>query len=302
VKRRTAVILGALAVLVVAAAGGAYAWHRLATGGKVTEVGVAEALDRYREQIDATTTGPSATTVPAPTLTAATTEVDSVTTLTTSPTTEIVTASTTNVPFVHSLVAPGVYQYATRGFDRVDALTGARHDYPEITTITVVPFGCGVRLRWDVAVERWDSWDWCLDGSGLRQTGWVGYHEFFGTPGQNDYACDGDPRPLDAPAGTMWAMTCRMADRTATAVTGTVIERTTLMVAGTEIPVLRLRYEVDVVGESTGHQSVEGWYRTTDGLPVREHLTITTKQDTAVGTTNFDETYTIDLLTATPAS
>ena len=203
---------------------------------------------------------------------------------------------------MHSPVALGVYQYATSGFDGVDALTGARHDYPEITTITVVPYGCGVRVRWDIAVERWDSWDWCLDDDGLRQTGWVGYHEFFGTPGENDYTCDGDPRPLDAPAGTTWTMTCRMAERTTTSFTGTVIERTTLPVAGTEIPVLHLRYEVDVVGESTGHQSVEGWYRTTDGLPVREHLTITTQQDTVIGTTNFEETYAIDLLTPTPAS
>ena len=77
-------------------------------------------------------------------------------------------------------------------------------------------------------MERWDSWDWCLDGDSVRQTGWVGYHEFFGTAGQNDYTCDGDPRPLDAPAGTTWAMTCRMADRTTTDFTGTVIERTTL--------------------------------------------------------------------------
>ena len=176
------------------------------------------------------------------------------------------------------------------------------HDYPNITTITVVPYGCGVRLRWDVAVERWDSWDWCLEGDALRQTGWVGYHEFFGTPGENDYTCDGEPRPLDPPAGTTWTMTCRMGDRTTTSFTGTVIERTTLTVAGTEIPVLHLRYDVDVVGESTGHQSVEGWYRTTDGLPVREQLTIATKQDTVIGTTNFDETYTIDLLTPTPAS
>jgi hypothetical protein len=130
----------------------------------------------------------------------------------------------------------------------------------------------------------------------------VGYHEFFGTPGENDYTCDGDPRPFDATAGTTWTMTCRMADRTTTSFIGTVIERTTLTVAGTEIPVLHLTYDVDVAGESTGHQSVEGWYRTTDGLPVREHLTIATKQDTVIGTTNFDETYTIDLLTPTPAS
>jgi hypothetical protein len=283
-------------VVLVIAAGGVYAWHRLATGGKVTEVGVAEAIDRYREQVDPTTTGPPATTVPP------TTEVHVVTTMRASPTTEGAAVTTTTVPGVHSLVTPGVYQYATTGFDSVDALTGARHDYPNLTTITVVPFGCGVRLRWDIAVERWDSWDWCLDGDALRQTGWVGYHEFFGTPGENDYTCDGEPRPLDAPAGTTWLMTCRMDDRTTTSFTGSVIERTTLTVAGTEIPVLHLRYEVDVVGESTGHQTVEGWYRTTDGLPVREQLTIATKQDTVIGTTNFDESYAIDLLTPTPAS
>ena len=298
-KRRTAVLVGV--VVAVLAAGGIYAWHRLSTGGKVTEVGVAEAIDRYREQVAATTTLP-ATTVP-PTTVPATTEVPPVTTTATvAPTTEVQAVTTTTAPVAHSLVAPGVYQYATSGFDSVDALTGARHDYPNLTTITVVPFGCGIRLRWDIAVERWDSWDWCLDDDGVRQTGWVGYHEFFGTPGQNDYTCDGEPRPLDAPPGATWTMTCRMGDRTTTSFTGTAIERTTLTVAGTEIPVLHLRYEVDVVGESTGHQSVEGWYRTTDGLPVREQLTIATKQDTVIGTTNFDESYTIDLLTPTPAS
>jgi len=295
-KRRTAILLGV--VVAVVAAGGLYVWHRLATGGKVTEVGVAEAIDRYRAQVDATTTVPPTTTTT--TTTPPATSAPSSTTA--PPTTEVRAVTTTTSPAVHSLPAPGVYQYATTGFDSVDALTGARHDYPSITTMTVVPHDCGVRLRWDVAVQRWDSWDWCLDGDGLRQTGWVGYHEFFGTPGENDYTCDGDPRPLDAPAGTTWAMTCRMADRTTTSFAGTVLERTTLTVAGIELPVLHLTYDVDVLGESTGHQSVEGWYRTTDGLAVREQLTIATEQDTVIGTTNFDETYTIDLLTPTPAS
>lgn len=299
-KRRAVVVLGV--TLMVLGAGGAYVGHRLATGGEVTEVGVAEAIDRYREQVGTTTNAPTSI---APTITV----ISPVVTTTRAPsttgpsTTEVETATTTTTaPVAHALVAPGVYQYATRGFDQVDALTGARHDYPEITTMTVVPYDCGVRLRWDVAVERWDSWDWCLEGGGLRQPGWVGYHEFFGTPGRNDYACDGDPRPLDAPAGTTWQMMCRMADRTTTTFHGTVMGSTTLTVAGTVIPVLHLRYDVDVVGESTGRQTVEGWYRTTDGLPVREHLTIATKQDTVIGTTNFEEDYTIDLLTPTPLS
>ena len=274
----------------VTVAGGAYLGHRLATGGDVTEVGVDEALERFRDQIGATSTSAPAT---------PTTD-----TVEAQPATTAIERSspTTGPDVVTSLPAPGVYQYATTGFDRIDALSGARHEYPSITTVTVVSHDCGVRLRWDVAVERWDSWDWCLDGDAIRQTGWVGYHEFFDVAGQNDYTCDGDPRPLDAPAGTTWSMTCRMGDRTTSRFTGIVIDRTTRIVADTSIPVLHLRYDVDVIGESTGTQTVEGWYRTTDGLPVREQLTISTRQSTVIGTTNFDETYTVDLLTPTPAS
>lgn len=280
--------MGLVAVAAVMVAAGAYVGHRLSTGGEVTEVGVDDALDRFREQAGAAST--SVPTTPADTIDAQTaTEVDA-------------PASTTTEPAVGSLPAPGVYQYATTGFDQIDALNGARHEYPAITTITVIPHDCGVRLRWDVAVERWDTWDWCLDGDAIRQSGWVGYHEFFGVAGRNDNTCDGDPRPLDAPTGTTWSMTCRMGDRTTSSFSGTVLDRTTLTVADRPVPVLHLRYDVDVVGESTGSQVVEGWYRTTDGLPVREQLTISTRQSTIIGTTNFDENYTIELLTPTPAS
>lgn len=273
----------ALGVAVVLALAAVYAVNRLATGGEVTEVGVDEAIDRYREQTTPTISPPESV---APTTAGG----------------PATTVGATLPAAVAALPTPGVYQYATSGFDRIDALTGAQHDYPAITTMTVTPEGCGVRVRWDVAVERWDTWDWCLDGTAIRQSGWVGYHEFFDTPGRNDYACEGDPRPLDAAAGTTWRMTCRMGDRTTSTFSGEVIERTSLTVAGNQIPVLHVRYEVEVVGESTGHQTVEGWYRIADGLPVREQLTISTTQDTVIGMTRFDEQYTIDLLTPTPAS
>ncbi|HYN31695.1 MAG TPA: hypothetical protein VES40_03655, partial [Ilumatobacteraceae bacterium] len=277
-RRRTFIIFGVAAAVT---AGAAYGGHRLTTGGQVTQVGVAEALDRYREQASESSPPPT----PTPTASAA-----------------VAAVTTSTAPPVGTLVTPGVYQYATLGFDRVDVLTGARHDYPEVTTMTVVPFGCGVQLRWDVAVERWDSWDWCVEGNAIRTTGWVGYHEFFDTAGRNDYTCDGDARPLDAPAGTTWNMTCRVGDRTQSSFAGTVIGRTSLPVAGTDISVLHIRYDVDVTGESTGQQRIEGWYRITDGLPVREHLTTSTTQQTVIGATNFDEEYTIDLLTPTPNS
>lgn len=279
-KRRTTVVLGVAVVLSLAAV---YGVNRLAAGGEVTEVGVDEALDRYREQTATTSLMPAES---APTSAS-----------------DATTAAASSVPAaLAALPAPGVYQYATSGFDRIDALTGAQHDYPAITTMTVTPEGCGVRVRWDVAVERWDTWDWCLDGAAIRQNGWVGYHEFFDSPGRNDYLCDGDPRPLDALARTTWTMVCRMGDHTTSTFRGEVIERTSLMVAGIATPVLHVRYEVEVVGESTGHQTVEGWYRIADGLPVREQLAISTTQDTVIGATRFDEQYTIDLLTPSPTS
>lgn len=291
--RALALVTAATAVLATSA----YVGHRLTTGGNVTEVDVAEAVERFREQVDAadtTTAATSPTTTPAPGVDLRPPAVGVGTT--TSTTAATVPATTPELP------APGVYQYATSGFDEIDALTGARHDYPALTTITVIPHDCGVRLRWDVAVERWSTWDWCLDGAAIEQTGWVAYHEFFGVGGRNDYSCDGEPRPLDAPVDSTWTMTCRMEDRTTTVFAGTVIGHTELSIDGTDIQVQHLRYEVDIRGESIGTQTVEGWYRTSDGLPVREIGTVATVQSTVIGTTNFVEEYSIELLAPTPTS
>jgi hypothetical protein len=289
-RRRTTALIVATVVI---AGGGGYTVYRIETGGRVTEVGLADALERYREQSDATASvaAPEPAAPTSPTSTTPTTTVMP-TTATTSP----------PAPVRASLPAPGVYQYATNGFDQIDTLGGARHDYPAVTTMTVIPHGCGVQLRWDVAAERWNTWDWCIEGDAIRQTAWFAYHEFFGVGGENAYACDGDPRPLDAPAGTRWTMTCRMDDRTTSTFRASVVDRTTLPVAGADVPVLHVRYDVDVAGESTGTQVLESWYRTGDGLVVREQLTTATVQSTVIGDAIFEEAYTIDLLTPTPAS
>jgi hypothetical protein len=276
VKARTAVVgLVALAL----AGGGGYTAYRLSSGGKVTEVSVDQAVEQYREQSSTIVTSrPSEssidTTSPAPAETVA----------------------------AGSLPAPGVYVYDTSGFDSIDALTGARHEYPPVTTITITPSGCGVRLRWDIAVERWDSWDWCLEGDAVRLVGWSGFHEFFGVAGRNDYECDGDPRPLDAEPGTTWQMVCRIGDSDTSTFVGTALERTTVAVEGAEVPALHVAYDVAVDGVSTGVQTIEGWYRISDGLPLRETVTVMTEQDTAVGPAKFEEQSTIELTSLAPRS
>ena len=279
-KKRTAIIIGVVVVIVGGA--GVYVAKRLSAGGEVTEVGIERVLETFRATVSTTSTNPS-TTVPP--------------TASTDP--SRTTTSTLPPP---ALPALGVYQYATTGFDAVDVLTGARHEYPAVTTITVTPEGCGVRLRWDVAVERWATWDWCLDGAAVRLDGWSGHHEFFDVAATNDYVCSGEPRPLDAEPGTTWQMVCRIEDRDTSTYTGTVMARTSVTIGGVAVPALHVRYDVVVEGVSTGTQTIEGWYRLTDGLPLRETTTTNTSQDTPVGRSGFEERSTIELMSLTPMS
>ncbi len=282
--------------LVVLAAAGAWVVHRLADGGRVTEVGVAEAVERYREQVGgATATSPPPMATPAVPASSATV----------APTAPLGTATATTPAAPTpppSLPPAGVYTYVTEGYDAVDVLGGARHEYPAVTTLTITPEGCGVRLRWDVAVERWDTWDWCLEGGGIRLVASTAYHEFFGVAGRNDYACDGDPRPLDAPVGAAWTLVCRQGDTDTSTMHGRVLERGAVDVDGVAVPALRIRHEVVVEGASTGTQTIEGWYRRSDGLPLQEEVTVDTRSRTAVGVATFAERSSIELASLTPAA
>ncbi len=288
------IIGGALLALV--GAGSAYVAYRLSTGGRVTEIGVADAVERYREDVGAATTSTPRTTVASPTtLSSPTTTTTTTETLRSEP-----AATTTTAPPLPALPRPGVYRYATTGYDQIDALNGARHDYPAETAMTISPHGCGVRLRWDVAKERWDSWDWCLEGAGIRLVGTTSYHEFFGIAGVNEYVCTGDPQPLDAEPGTQWITVCRAGERDTSTKHGVVVERGTFLVGDVAVPALHVRYDVDVVGDSNGNQTIDGWYRTTDGLPLQETVAINTEQDSPIGHVSFEERASIELLSLTP--
>jgi hypothetical protein len=263
--------VGLVAALVLAG-GGAYVANRLASGGDVTEVGIDRAVERFRS---------SESSAPASSTTTART-----------------TTTADGVPL--ALPAAGVYSYATSGHDAVDALTGARHDYPDTTTVTVTRTACGVRLRWDVAAERWDSWDWCAEDGGIRVAGWSGFHQFFGVGARNDYVCTGDLRPLDAEPGTTWDLVCRAGDRDTSSYLATVVARTSVSIGGAAVPALHVRYDVTVDGVSVGAQTVEEWYRTADGLLLRRVVTTDTRQQTAIGETAFEERATIELRSVDP--
>jgi hypothetical protein len=293
-RPRTLVVVAVVLILI---GGGAYVLQRLASGGRVTELDIDAVVADFREDVATasappTSAPPTSTTPIAPASTAP---------ASTAPSSTAPPSTTSTVPeAVPTLPAPGVYSYATTGYDQVDVLTGARHDYPELTTMTVIPHGCGVRLRWDVAVERWDSWDWCLEGRAIRLVAATTHHEFFGVAGVNEYHCAGAPRPLDAEPGTEWTTVCRVEDRDTSTMRATVLGRVTVTVEGEAVPALHVRYDVELAGVSTGTQTIEGWYRTADGLPLREIFAVNTVQDSPIGAAAFEERSSITLLSLTP--
>lgn len=287
--------------LALAGTGAAYVAYRLSTGGRVSEIDVAEAVERFREDVGATTTSSSpTTTVPSTATSSSTTSMTTTTETVRSEPATTTTTTTTTPSAPPALPQPGVYRYATTGFDQIDALNGARHQYPAETAMTISPHGCGVRLRWDVAKERWDTWDWCLEGAGIRLVATTTYHEFFGIAGMNEYVCAGDPQPLDAEPGTRWTTVCRAGEGDTSTKHGVVVERGSFTVGGVEVPALHVRYDVDVVGDSNGTQTIDGWYRTTDGLMLQESLAVNTEQDSPIGQVAFEERASIELLTLTP--
>ena len=272
-----------LAVPAVLVAAGAVAFGLvLLRGSQTTEVSVDEAVDEFREaELGESGVGNVASTNAIVTIAPVTSAVP-------------VTAPPLRAP------EPGVYVYATTGFDSVDALTGARHDYPAQTTVTISSEGCGVRVRWNTVRERWEEWQWCPMDGGIETVAYGSFHEFFGTSATTAYQCGGDPLPMMAATGTTWQMVCKQGDTDTSAFVGHVVETERINVGGTGVMTLHVRYAVTVSGGSTGTRVIDRWLHAGDGLVVREESTTETVQSTVLGEVHYEERYTMVLTSVTP--
>jgi hypothetical protein len=210
-------------------------------------------------------------------------------------------SSPSTVDEAHATVhpAPGVYRYTTVGGDRIDALGGASHDYPAVTTIVVRATGCGVTQRWIGAVERFDEVLSCVDDDGAVATrAYTEFHRFFGTDDRQDYRCDGAGRPLGAPAGTTWTFTCRRDGETGVW-TGEALGAGELTVAGRTVAVKHVAWSVDN-GDPRDQQRTETWYLAGTDLVVRRVMDTATVEESVVGTVHYTEHLELTLDSLTP--
>jgi hypothetical protein len=194
--------------------------------------------------------------------------------------------------------APGVYQYTTTGGDAVDALGGASHRYPATSSITVTVDGCATTQRWTAAEERWDELTTCAGDGGVQLQRFVSLHRFFGADDTETTTCAGQPRPLDAVAGTAWTVRCVDGDETATWA-GTVVGRETAVVGGATVDVEHVVVTIDN-GDARDSQRTETWYLAGTDLVVRRISDIATTEGSPVGDVHYTEHYEIALDSFSP--
>jgi hypothetical protein len=197
--------------------------------------------------------------------------------------------------------AEGVYVYATDGYEVTDALSGARHDYPSRTTITISRHGCGFIWRWQPLDERWDESEACRRPSGVVLGRFSMYHEFFRQGIREDFQCGDDAVvwPSKPRIGDRWAFDCA-SNGSQIHMTVSVVARETRAVGGEAVRTFHVRYDVTMTGESQGRMVQDRWLDASTGLAIRIVTAVDATVATPVGRANYLERYTIDLISTRP--
>jgi hypothetical protein len=198
--------------------------------------------------------------------------------------------------------AEGVYVYATAGSEEVDALDGARHEYPPLTTVTIRHQGCGMSFRWDALVQRWDERVTCPADAGDEVKTFSSRHEFFGFADQKDLTFEPGNLTCLASASTGTAWTFRgSGSGTTVNGRGEVVGRPTIRVGGQDVETVRIRVVVRSEGNARGRSHRDSWLRATDCLLVRESARTNSMADSPLGPVRYTENYELRLKTLTPS-
>jgi len=193
----------------------------------------------------------------------------------------------------------GVYLYATRGEESVDALGGATHRYPKTTSITVVTVPCGVKLLWEPLEERSATWTLCATRSGIELSGWEVVHEFFGQSDRTSYACTESVLvPAQEASGTS-ALRC-------SSDTGRQQGQTRLVgveevaVAGSPLRAVHVLTVGHVTGGDSGTETTDWWLDERSGLPLRIGLSSRTSRSILIGEVHYREDADLRLRSTSP--
>ena len=199
-----------------------------------------------------------------------------------------------------SPIPPGVYVYATDGFERTDALGGATHRYPPTSTITVTSDPCGVRLRWDVLDGRDTTWRLCIGPDGWEQRVRDERHTFFGIGDQTTYSCtDTLFRPSGDEPGTTFPVSCTTGQATERG-RGLVVARESCKAGSAALGCAHVRATTRFGGGTTGSSTYDFWLARDTGLPVAIGMVSRTTNGSLIGDVHYEEDVSLRLTSLTP--
>ena len=246
-----------------------------------TELSRAEVVDRYERAVEdgeADDVDEAESTLGADDASGS----DASTELATTSTTSTLPAepATTGVP----LPEPGVYPVALQGGEQLDLATGAERTYPDEGFVTVTPVECGVDIRTDFVVERWQSLEFCETESGIELGTERIFHSFFGLDDLAVRSCTASPVSVDA---TSW----RCESETSLAVRAVTTERVARVVAGEEREVIVFTAELVEGDHPDNVELIELWLDVATGMTVQERRTYDFVLDTPLGDAGYTEEY-----------
>jgi hypothetical protein len=195
----------------------------------------------------------------------------------------------------------GDYIYRTTGFERLSAVIASQHDYPALSTVTVTREGCGFTEHWEPRPERSSEWRFCVDGPRWRLALLVDYHEFFGQPVTQRFACTGPsiPRPPTMRVGFRWTDRCRGAGSRVT-VRYVAVSEQPIEVAGKSVRTVLVRARAKLRGRIDGENRLDSWLSRENGLLVRRRVKSDTSIDTPFGKVTDRERYVLRLRSLAP--
>jgi hypothetical protein len=193
-------------------------------------------------------------------------------------------------------VPPGVYVYATRGFERIDALAGARHPYPSRSTITVTGDPCGVQMRWDVLRGRSTTWSLCIRGGGWTLASQDERHTFFGHTDFRSYACRDFAFWTRARSASYDCVRSDASEHGIEALVG--VSR--VRVGGAVVSTVHLHRTSSFTGSTRGTSTYDFWLDPSTGVPVRVVMSSRTTNDSAIGAVHYEEHVALRLASLTP--
>ncbi len=194
----------------------------------------------------------------------------------------------------------GVYVYATKGSESINALGGAKHDYPARTSITATQVPCGMRYQWSPLEDRSTSWTFCSTAAGIELRISDERHTFFGQGDHAVYRCSGRLLvPKEKTAAASKPFSCR-SDRNLEVGTARVLGHVTLDVGGQRVRAIHVSTDLTIRTRDSGNEWVDWWLDSSNGLPLRVTLRSRTSRKMWVGHVRYHEDFSLRLQSLTP--